>query len=108
MTCNNGHLIVKRRRIVVAKLSQLFELQRFAGNKDLDNIINDTHSRYDNSNIIELCDDELELVAAGMNGGGMGERTCEAMCPKCNTITTFQCYSGGRAVCLKCGEKIIL
>lgn len=92
----------------MAKLSNLFELQRFAGNKDLEDVINETHSRYCDNNIIELGDAELEFVAAGIERDVMKEQTCQAMCPKCNKLTTFKCYSGGRAVCSECGEKTIL
>lgn len=92
----------------MAKLSQLFDLQKFAENEELEDVINETHSRYSTSNIIELSEDELEYAAAGINSRDNETRTCEAMCPKCNKRTTFHCYSGGRAVCLTCGEKIIL
>lgn len=92
----------------MAKLGQLFDLQRFAGNKELEDIINETHSRYSDSNIIELVDNELELVAAGTENEALKEQTCQAMCPKCNKITVFKCYSGGRAVCSECGEMTVL
>lgn len=92
----------------MAKLSQFFELQRFAGNKDMEDVINETHSRYSDNNCIELGDAELEFVAAGTERENMKEQTCQAMCPKCKKITIFKCYSGGRAVCLECGEKTIL
>lgn len=92
----------------MAKLSQLFDLQKFAENEELEDVINETHSRYSTSNIIELSDDELEFAAAGVNSRDDGAMTCEAMCPKCNKHTTFKLYSGGRAVCLTCGEKLVL
>lgn len=92
----------------MAKLSHFFDLQRFAGNKELEDIINETHSRCSDNKIIELGDEELELVAAGIEGETAKEQTCQAMCVKCNKITTFKCYSGGRAVCSVCGEKTIL
>ena len=92
----------------MAKLKNLFELQRFAVNKELEDVISETHSRYSNNNIIELGDAELELVAAGIERDVMKEQECQAMCPKCNKSTTFKCYSGGRAVCTECGEKTIL
>lgn len=92
----------------MAKLSQLFDLQRFAGNKELEDVINETHSRYGDNNIIELGDAELELAVAGVGNGDTKEQTCKATCPKCNKITTFKCYSGGRAVCSECGEKTVL
>ncbi|MDO4189462.1 MAG: hypothetical protein Q4D29_10780 [Lachnospiraceae bacterium] len=92
----------------MTKLSHLFELQKFAGNKELENIINDTHTKYIDNNIIELSDDELELAAAGTGNMGLNEQTCKAMCLTCNKMTIFKCYSGGRAVCSECGEKTIL
>lgn len=48
----------------MAKLSQLFDFQRIADNKELADIIEDTNSRY---TMTELGDDLLELVAAGTN-----------------------------------------
>lgn len=51
----------------MSKLSQLFEFQKFAENKELGDIINDTHSRYSDSDIIELDDNMLEYAVAGLN-----------------------------------------
>ena len=45
------------------KLSQAFDLQRFAPNARLQGVIDASHARM---NARELADDELELVAGGM------------------------------------------
>lgn len=57
----------------MAKLGQLFELQKFAENKELEDIINETHSRY-SDNLIELDENDLGLVAAGIKREAKKER----------------------------------
>lgn len=51
---------------------------------------------------------------SGVNGGvalksqenGNYISTSEKDCPVCNKKTTYYVYSGGRAICSKCGHKI--
>lgn len=66
----------------MAKLSQLFDLHKIAGNAELQNIIDDTHKRY--PQMTELSDDDLELAAAGRGG-----TQTEFVCPKCKRNIAF-------------------
>lgn len=89
----------------MAKLGNLFDFQKIAGNQDMDSLIKATESRYD----IELSDDELELAAAGsdvMNTPKMVEHYCE----KCKGNRLFKIASGGRAICTApgCNNQILL
>lgn len=86
------------------KLNQLFDMQKIAGNKELSSVIDETHSRY-GKDAMELDDDMMELVAAGR---GENASTVEHKCPTCNELRLFNCYSGGRSVCTKCGTMIIM
>lgn len=47
----------------MSKLQMLFDYQKISENDKLNNIINDTLSRYNDA--IEIEDDELELAAGG-------------------------------------------
>ena len=88
----------------MAKLSQLFDLNKIADNKELNSVIDDTHSRY--SGAVELDDDMLQMVS-----GGLSDTTAPAvmhMCPNCNKECKFNLVSGGRAFCSVCGEQIII
>lgn len=58
---------------------------------------------------MELNDMELENV----NGGSKKNEpepldTKKALCPNCKEERVFNLYSGGRAICQKCGKQIFM
>ena len=50
---------------------------------------------------MELTDDELENVAGGKSSD-------KHYCDSCKKETSFNLYSGGRAICSVCGKQIML
>ena len=87
----------------MTNIRNLFDFQKIAGNKELEAIIKGTESRYG----VELSDDDLELAAAGRYTD-TGYNTVEKYCEICKAMEKFKLMSGGRAVCTKCGEQIML
>ena len=57
-------------------------------------------------------DDTLKDVngGAGVANGNANDSkdTKDALCPKCKEVRTFKLYTGGRAICQRCGEEIFL
>lgn len=55
--------------------------------------------------VFEISEDELDCVT-----GGAGDRqsTMKHRCDNCNKETTFNLYSGGRAICSVCGSTKML
>lgn len=53
---------------------------------------------------MELTDDELEKVA----GGAGGKSSVKHYCDSCKKETSFNLYSGGRAICSVCNKQIML
>jgi len=83
----------------MSSLKNLFGLQKIAGNEKLDKVISDTHSRYDDAEL--LSEDELELAAAGR---GVAQYM-DIACPACGTINKVD-ISKDTATCSKCKKKI--
>lgn len=54
---------------------------------------------------MELTDDELDVATGGINNNLL---TVKHKCNNCGKETTFNLYSGGRAVCTVCGNKTTL
>ena len=54
---------------------------------------------------MELSDDELKSVAGGVGGNHI---TVKHMCYKCMKETSFDVYSGGRAICQNCHNVMML
>ena len=54
---------------------------------------------------MELTNDELENVTGGVSSSQL---TVRHKCDKCNKETTFNLFSGGRAICTNCGNKMML
>lgn len=81
----------------MAKLSQLFDLHKIAGNAELQNIIDDTHKRY--PQMAELSDDDLELATAGR-----GQVQDEFVCLKCGRVVanTYDINNPGKMKCPYC------
>lgn len=85
----------------MAKLHQLFDLHKISDNKDLHNVINDTHSRY--SSAVELGDDELEMVAAGSFTDTSRVQYMKFACPNCGEIQNVDVMKDSFK-CKKCGK----
>ncbi len=54
---------------------------------------------------MELTNDELENVTGGASSSQL---TVRHKCDKCNEETIFNLFSGGRATCTNCGNKMVL
>lgn len=84
----------------MSSIKDLFGYQKIAGNKSLDKVIAETHSRYDEDEL--LSDDELELAAAGKGGYG---KFMEIACSGCGHIFRAD-ISKDSVKCPKCGKTV--
>lgn len=83
----------------MASLKKLFDYQKYEHNDKLDDLIHQTESRYSNSNIIQLGDDDLEMVAAGTKIA-IEYRYCS----KCGKNTDHRA-AAGRLFCTVCNTQ---
>lgn len=85
----------------MAKLSQLFDMQKIVENKDLSALIDETHNRY--SDVIELSDEMLELAVAGRNSSD--DDLMRVTCESCGY--TFMVKASAKNVkCSICNELV--
>ena len=83
----------------MATLKQLFDLQRFVENDALQEVIDNTHTRYSNAVIMD--DRTLEEVVAGF---GKVSAVEEKICAKCGNMQEVLMDSGtNEYICKSCG-----
>jgi len=80
------------------KLKKLFSYQRFAGNKDLQKVIDDTNASMD---MLSLDDDDLTMASAGM-----GSVSVTKKCPFCRQKSSVIVENGGSYMCGFCGKQV--
>lgn len=84
------------------KLSRLFDMQKIVESEALASVIEETHSRYKNVEMLD--DDMMELAVAGM--GTEKDELIRVSCPTCGYIFKAS-VSQKQNICPDCGRKIM-